>query len=133
MKNFIRKRLNEAIKSSEANNTSKAIQTLIDNKRNVAFITLPTNDISNLIGYHGLKSLKVPGNSYDAWIIYREGSETQAKELLGLANKYGGYLSIKASGEETRRIGQLLGYDESNIQDYINRTGDFINRPDPKK
>lgn len=125
--------LNESIKSSEANNLKKAIQTLIDNKRNVAFITQPTNDIANLIGYYGLKSLKVPGNNYDAWIIYREGSEAQAKELLGLANKYGGYLSVKASDEDTIRIGQLLGYDESDINDYINRTGDHINRPDPKK
>ena len=42
-------------------------------------------------------------------------------ELAKIANKYGGYLSYEATEQESRRIGELLGYDKKDVDGYINK------------
>lgn len=114
--------LNESIRASEAHNIYSSIQTLIDNKRNVALISNPNFEVANMIGESGLKSLKITKNPHNVWIIYREGAEAQAQELLAITDKYDGYAAANATEEDSRKIGQLLGYVESDIDDYIKRS-----------
>lgn len=131
MKTFIKTRLREAISASEAYRDENAIQTVIDGKRDVGFIpligtTLGRDNFWTLVKKHNLKTLKVPSNDYEAYIYYNERGEAHAKELWSIAEKYGGYLAYNASIEDTRRIGQLLGYNDADIEDYIQRT--YTNR-----
>ena len=77
--------------------------------------------VQKLIKDNGLKSMYVDGNKYDAYVVYAPGFEKDATELKDIAEKYGGYLRYDASEEDSRRIGQLLNYQESDIEDYINR------------
>ena len=126
MKTFIKQRLREAISASEAHSDADAIQTVIDGKRDIGFITLIGSTLGrdnfwDLIKKHNLKTIKVPSNDYDAYIYYNERGESKAKELWDIAEKYGGYLSYKATAEETRRIGQLLNYKESDIEGFIQK------------
>lgn len=122
MKGFIKKRLREEISASEAYNDLNSIQTLIDKKRNVAFIGSANNLIANTINDNGLLSIAIPRtDDPTAYIVYRQGAGVEANELLKIANKYGGYLSPMASDIEQRRIGQLLGYKRSDVEEYIAR------------
>ena len=119
--------LREVISASEAHNDLDAVQTIVDGKRGVAFIvwkTMPdryVEPVRELIKDNGLKSMYVDGNKYDAYVVYAPGFEKDATELKDIAEKYGGYLRYDASEEDSRRIGQLLNYQESDIEDYINR------------
>lgn len=120
-KNF----LNETIRAEEAYRDKSGIQTVIDGKRDIGWITVKAAvDVSNdefwnLVKTHNLGTIKIPKNPYDAYIYYRKGAEKKAKELENIANKYGGYLSYEATKEESRRIGELLGYDKKDIDAYI--------------
>ena len=118
--------LNESIKAEEAYRDENAIQTVIDGKRDLGFITiigstLPEKTIWGMIKGGGLKTIKLVGNTHKAYIYYKSGAEKKAKELADIANKYGGYLSWEATKEETQRIGQLLNYDKRDIDLYVNK------------
>jgi hypothetical protein len=115
----IRRILSEEISAKEAYGSYGSIKTIIDGKRDVAFIVL--NNIVNrlLISLKSLKKIKVPSSTETNYIVYREGSEKEAQELYDIAMKYGGYLSYEASEEDSRRIGQILGYKKDEIEDYI--------------
>ena len=123
------KSYNEEINASEAYRDEGAIQTVIDGKRNIGWIALKASssfsskykDFFDIIEKHNLDTLKVPSNPYDVFIFYRKGSKKEAEELRNIAEKYGGYLAWNASEEDSRRIGQLLGYKQQDIDDYINQ------------
>ena len=123
--NILKQILTEDINAEEAHTELGAIQTIIDGKRDVGAIAFRAIDknvanyIDELIEENGLKKIEVPSNPYGMGIIFRPGAERQAQELLSIAEKYGGYFSSKATEEDSRRIGQLLGYKQSNINDYI--------------
>lgn len=125
-KGKIWKGLKEDIDPKEAYNATSSLQTIIDNKRNVGYIVL--DEINSpktfweIIEENNLKSLKVKSkDNYDVYIIYRPGYEKDAEELKNLAEKYGGYLSINATDDETRRIGELLGYKKEAIDSFIEK------------
>jgi hypothetical protein len=115
----------EEIDPSEAYNDMDAIQTLVDSKRDLAFIVEKSNDpsdwekIQNIIADNGFKVMYVKGNPYNAYIAYIPGSESKANELKDIAEKYGGYLAYDATREDTKRIGELLGYTKKSIDDFI--------------
>lgn len=117
--------LRSIINASEAYNNLMSIESLVDGKRGVAFITLKNEPpkivkkIYELVNENSLKVLYVNGNQNDAYIVYRQGFENEAKELMEISQKYGGYLSAFASEEDSRRIGQLLSYHPQDIEDYI--------------
>jgi 8-oxo-dGTP pyrophosphatase MutT (NUDIX family) len=116
--------IHEQISASEAHRDEGAIQTVIDNKRDLGFITIKHATVTpeyfwGVIKKHNLKVIPVKGNPSEAYIYYRPEAEEKAIELAEIANKYGGYLSYKATKEETRRIGELLGYRQEDINDYI--------------
>jgi len=120
----LEKYVNEKINSDEAHRDENALKTVIDGKRDLGFIalkasTMPEKTFWDEIKKHGLKTINLPLNPYNAFIYFRKGSELNAIELANIANKYGGYLSYEATRDETIRIGQLLGYEESDIQDYV--------------
>lgn len=123
MKSFIRQRLRESISASEAYHDEDAIKTVIKGKRDLGFITVKASPIGDkfwdIIKRSGLKTLHVPSNKYDAYIYFKEGAENKAKELYDIAEKYDGYLAYNATPEDTRKIGQLLGYKDSDITKYM--------------
>ena len=119
--------LNETIRASEAYRDENAVETVISGKRDVGFITLIGATMSSdkfwsAIEKNGLKTIKVPSNRFEAYIYYRPGAEEQAEELRDIAERHEGYLAYYASEKDTRRIGELLGYDKDDIEDFITRT-----------
>jgi hypothetical protein len=116
----------ETIRAEDASKDLNAVQTVIDNKRDLGFITLigstlPTEQFWEMIDDNNLKTLKVKGNTYQAYIYYRPGAEKKARELRDIAQKYGGYLAWDATEEDSRRIGELLDYDKKDIDAYISK------------
>lgn len=117
--------LKETISPSEAYNSIDSILTIINGKRGVGFITMKGETkknlllIKRLINRNGLKTIKVPYNPCSAYIIYKEDYFDDAIELLNIAEKYDGYLSSKATKKDTIRIGQLLGYNDIEIEEYV--------------
>lgn len=121
IRKHIRKILFEDISRDEANDNHKSIQTLIDKKRDVAFVNV-NEFLNSIIVKGGLEKIRVPENDdYNTYVVYRKGAEAKAKELWNIAKKYGGYLSFKATDDDARRIGQLLSYKPSDIENYIER------------
>lgn len=110
--------VSEDIDAQEAHSDYNSLKTIVDGKRDVAYVKL-TPILSLYTMINGLKKIKVPISNNS--IVYKKGSEDKAKELLDIANKYGGYLRYDATEEDSRRIGQLLGYKESDIEDYIQK------------
>lgn len=126
MKKFIKQLLREEINASEAYRDENALKTVIDGKRDLGFITLKTATIPEKMFWdeikkNDIKTVNLPLNPYNAFIYFRKGAELKAIELANIANKYGGYLSHEATKDETIRIGQLLGYKDSDISNFINK------------
>ena len=121
------KSYNEEINASDATNDKSSIQTVIDGKRNLGFITpkvsssVPYDKFLDIVEKYDLGVLEVPSNDYGAFIFYNKKAKKEAEELRDIAEKYGGYLAWNASEEDSRRIGQLLGYKQQDIDDYINQ------------
>jgi hypothetical protein len=118
--------LNEEITPNEAYRDESAIKTVLDGKRNLGFITLdgstlPEQTFWDTIKKFNLDVIKVPSNPYKAFIYFVKGHQDEAEELKSIAEKYDGYLSYKATEEDTRRIGELLGYKKEDIDSYINK------------
>jgi hypothetical protein len=116
LKQILKEELSEEIKASEAYSDHNSIKTIVDGKRDVAFIKSSTYNYL-MCKYYGLKVIKVPDSPN--YIVYKKGAEDRANELLDIANKYGGFLHWQATDEDSRRIGQLLGYNQEDIEDYI--------------
>ena len=114
----------ETIRSEEAHRDQSAVQTVIDGKRGVGFITivgstLDPDEFWAMVKKFQLKTLKVKGSKHEAYIYYNRRFERDALELKEIAEKYGGYLAWDASEADSHRIGELLGYDRRDIDDYI--------------
>jgi hypothetical protein len=118
--------IREEIDAAEARNTEDSIQTVIDKKRDIGWLTIkgatiPEQQIWSMIKDNGLKTLKVNGSPFQPYIIYNPGAEKKAKELKAIAEKYGGYLAYNATEQDTRRIGELLGYKKADIDAFIRK------------
>jgi hypothetical protein len=118
--------MNEDIDPLEATTFVGSVQTIVDGKRDVGYIALKNipkdeiEQIKTLISDNNLKILSVKGDQKPT-IIYKADKESEAKELKDIAEKYNGYLSIKATEEESRRIGEILGYSKESIDKYIEK------------
>lgn len=120
----LNKFIDETIKAKEAHTDAKAINTLIQGKRDIAFVSFVTDEIINFMKKYGVNVVKVDKNPYDSYIFYKPKAEKNAMELLQIANKYNGFLP--AAPEQTtedivRRIGHLLEYDPEDIDNFIQR------------
>ena len=121
----------EKIKASEAYETMEAVQTVIDNKRDLAFISTmndpmyrPNNESELAAMKHGLdnglSAIEVKGKpDGKAWVLYKKNKRA-AQKLADYAESKGGYLS-DSTPEEAKYVGDLLGYDEGDIQAFIQR------------
>jgi hypothetical protein len=127
-------KIKEDIDPSEANGNLNAVQTLVAGKRKVAMIVLKGQsnaaDVIKLINDNKLKKIGLdqrPGD--EAYVVYVPGAEADAKELHNILNRYGGYASIKASYEDTRRMGELLGYKKETINAFLKKNYDGDGQP----
>jgi hypothetical protein len=127
-------KIKEDIDPSEANRNLNAVQTLVDGKRKVAMIVLKGQseaaDVIKLINDNKLKKIGIdqrPGD--EAYVVYVPGAEADAKEFTNIINRYGGYASIKASYEDSRRMGELLGYKKEAINAYLKKNYDGDGQP----
>lgn len=126
--------LYEEINASEAHTVYGAINTLLDNKRDIGLVTfgsISDGDVmkENLINAgFGLIKIKQSNHpeSLDMNIVYRQGHEFEAKRLENFMISKGGYVRDETP-EEAIMIGKLLGYVESDIQDYIKRRYSNLN------
>lgn len=124
--------LNEKIKPSEAYRIMDGVQTLLDGKRDISFISIMDNPIytpNNIeelkaLAYgaaNGLRVMEVPGKKDgQAFIMYREGAMDKAQKLADFASSKGGYLA-DSTPEEARYVGNLLHYDDSSVEEYVAR------------
>jgi hypothetical protein len=123
-KGKIWKGLKEEISAEEAYDDKDSIKTVLNGKRKLGFIVLdgldfPEKDFWDIINKFDLGIVKVPSNPHRAYVFYVKEAENEANELKDIAEKYNGYLSHKATDEDARRIGQLLGYKAEDIEKYI--------------
>jgi len=109
----------EYIKPEEAYDDEDSLQTVIDRRRDVGVLGNHYSFLRDKIEKEGLLIKKVEKNPQGLYIVYRPGSEKKVERLEKIANKYGGYLSYKATPEETREIGGLLSYDPEEVEKYI--------------
>lgn len=121
----------ERIKASEAYDTMEGVQTVIDGKRDLVFISTMDNPIYRpnnekelaAMEYgleNGLKAIEVKGKpDGKAWVMYKNNKKA-AQKLADYAEKKGGYLSDDTP-EEARYVGDLLGYDKKDIKAFIKR------------
>lgn len=126
----ILKILFEEIDPSEAHREG-AIQTVIDGRRNIGAFTVVGNTMSmteeeflDIMKENGLKTIKVPENPHILFVFYRPGFEREAQELADIAKKYDGYFAWYAEDEDSRRIGQLLGYKMDKVEDFVRKNSE---------
>ena len=84
------KDLLETIKAEEAHRDANAVQTVVDGKRDLGYITikgstLDEKDFWDMVKQGGLKTIKVPENPYEAYIYFRPGADQKANELKTIA------------------------------------------------
>jgi hypothetical protein len=127
-------KIKEDIDPSEANRNLNAVQTLVDGKRKIAMIALKGQseaaDVIKLINDNKLKKIGIdqrPGD--EVYVVYVPGAEADAKEFTNIINRYGGYASVKASYEDSRRMGELLGYKKEAINAYLKKNYDGDGQP----
>jgi hypothetical protein len=114
----------EDIDPSEAYDNVGSVQTLVDGKRKVAMIALKGQsnaaETIKIINDNGLKKIGIDQRPWDeVYVVYVPGAEADAKEFTNIINRYGGYASSKASYEDTKRMGELLGYKKSTIDAFL--------------
>ena len=123
----LKNNVHESIKASEACGNFNSFKTLEDGKRGIAWVDL--NDLNETLKSYVIDSIDkndfgyitVIKNPYKPIIIYRNGYREKAEELAEIASKYDGYLSGKATYEDSKRIGELLEYNPEDIQSYLNK------------
>lgn len=117
-------KLNESIKPEEAYNDYDALQTVLDRKRNIAFLTNKNYNgvaLYDIIVQNDLGVLGVKYNEYKPVIVFRKQAYEQAKKLLNIAEKHGGYLPVRDHIEDTYQIGKLLEYNEESVWQFLYR------------
>jgi hypothetical protein len=124
------------IRAEESHNDKNALQTVIDGKRPLCYIDIfkqtftlngeeycITSGIDDeyfwdKVKENNLRVIEVKSGPYGkTYICYQEFAHDDAKELLEIAQKHGGSLPVDV--EDTRRIGELLGYDPIDIDEFI--------------
>lgn len=118
------KSLSEDIDPAHAYTEEGSLQTILDGRRCVGFISMP-NEWKKIAMKNGLKMIGPinqirGGTKYKKHIVYHPNCEGDAHELLKIVEKNGGYLPVNTP-EETRKIGELLGYYKTSIDKFIER------------
>ena len=125
------KSLNEKIPASIGTREETAIPSVIDGRRDVGYEAIiygPPYDntfwkpMLKQIKDAGLKIIELDRSDGEAIIYYNNNSNGRktAKKLAKIANKHGSYLKDETP-EEAREIGELLGYDDKDIDAFVKR------------
>ena len=131
MNNILRLKdfLNETIKASEAYDEIDSINTVINGKRDLAFLVLttqrlidprPSIEALKFAIDNGLNLLPVKNRSEGVAFVLYKNDLSSAQKLADFASKKNGYLNDETP-EEAMFIGKALNYDEADIESYINR------------
>jgi hypothetical protein len=115
--------IKETVNPQNVSDNITGVRSLCNGERGVSWVSNVSendaNQIADMINDCDLDSVRVPSNPHLAFVIYRNGYEKQAKRLLHIAEKYGGFLSVDASDDDTREIGKLLEYNLESVEEYI--------------
>jgi len=121
--------LSESISVQEAARDIDAVQTILDGKRDLGFITITTQKLIDpresisalgLAINNGLNLIPLRGRKEGvAFVIWKEDAEA-AQKLAQFAESKGGYLRDDTP-EEAQFIGRALNYNEDEIAQYVNR------------
>lgn len=131
--NLIKESIDEDIHPSDAYRDMDDIQTIIDGKRGVGFIASLSperlNEMVKKADDAGLNVFKIQRAKDAAYVIYADGYEKQARELVNIAQKYNGYLPASPkqgiTPDEVYKIGRLLGYYRDSVIDFVTRKFDL--------
>src|ERR1035437_4627852 len=117
LKEEINKMIYEEINASDA--IKNPIKTILSGKRDVAFVDLDKKNAIKLEKQRiGVIPVRMTSQNTMMAIIYH--NKIKAFKLYEIVKRNGGYLSDKSEAE-AREIGQLLGYNEPSIAEYIRR------------
>lgn len=108
--------ISETIRPNQAYNHLDSLKTVMDGSRNVGFFGGTTSKELNWLINSGLKFIEIGFNN--AYVFYNDVGEKEANELANIAKKNRGFLPT-IDAEETRRIGQLLGYDMIDVNKFV--------------
>jgi hypothetical protein len=133
-----KKLFKETIRASEAYDDYDALMSVVNGKRGVCFLVFYeklnfkknnqrkfTELAKKMIRWFNLEYVRIPSHPLGGYIVFNPDFKNDAIKLWKIAEKYKGYLSYKATKEETREIGRILSYDENDINDFINKN--YIN------
>ncbi len=115
--------IKEEIQPSEAYEDASALQTVLDGKRGLCFLSDYDSGVRELLKIAqkaGLKFIKTPQTQHKstAYIVYKDGFGEDAMKLHKIVRANGGYLPINTP-EETYEIGILLGYNEEAVRTFV--------------
>jgi hypothetical protein len=120
---ILQKNLTEEIDGREAHTEKGALKTLLDGKRNVAFI-LVNGSLQKLLEKRGYKIILVRRHDIDkfSWwsIVYNDKGYDHAHQLFKIARVKHGFLS-DGTPIEAMEIGKSLEYTEDSIREYIHK------------
>jgi len=146
---IVRESLREEVTAEEVSRDKDAIESLLYNKRSVAYVDLDDKEIEKL-NQKGINVIKVfpedslirkeyynemikGGWNYSSWrinellkiidksyIIYTLEGKEDAEELYDYMKKHKGFLEDNTP-EDAYKIGKLLGYTDESILEYIKR------------
>lgn len=117
------------IRHEEASHDIDAVQTIIDGKRDIAFVAITTQRIIdpresinaiNLAINNDLNIIPVKGRKDGLAFVIWKNNKQNANDLADFASKKEGYL-YDETPEEARFVGKILSYDEDDIEDYITK------------
>jgi MinD-like ATPase involved in chromosome partitioning or flagellar assembly len=121
--------LSESISYTDATHDMDSIQTIIDGKRDLAYLVLTSNkvldprtaiDALKLAIDNGLNLLPVKNRSEGvAFVVYKNDLKS-AQALADLAAKKEGYLN-DGTPDEARFIGRALSYHPEDVEEYVAR------------
>jgi MinD-like ATPase involved in chromosome partitioning or flagellar assembly len=125
--------LSESISYADATDDVGSIQTIIDGKRDLAYLVLTSNkvldprtaiDALKLAIDNGLNLLPVKNRSEGvAFVVYKNDLKS-AQALADLAAKKAGYLNDETP-DEARFIGRALNYHPEDVEEYVTRRYDY--------
>jgi hypothetical protein len=114
----------ETIHPNESMDPLKAVQTLIDRRRKIAYLVKYDLNSYELrlklqeLYEDGYKRLDIKGEC-NPFLVYHPSAQLEAEELRDIAEKYNGYLADWATIEDHKRIGELLEFHEEEIERFI--------------
>jgi tRNA nucleotidyltransferase/poly(A) polymerase/GNAT superfamily N-acetyltransferase len=113
--------MNENIEASEVYSNDDSIKTVIGKKRDIGFVEINKAIFQSLEKYRiGVIPVRMVTAYVMMAIIYHQTAKDKALRLFNIVKQHNGYLKDKTP-EEAREIGQLLGYTERSIAEYIRR------------